>query len=281
MLRLRIVSTLIGIPILIGLLFLGKISFFILIAILSLVGLVEFNSLSRKRAHLNIPVSLLGGLGFPILALLDGEAGIGKALILLVFLALTSQIFSERKFSSFDVSLTILGPIYVSLLLSHLILLQALGKDGPYFVLMVFFGTWAGDIAAYAGGRLIGRRKLAPRISPGKTWEGVAGALAAVALYALAWAIAVASACTDSGSPPLTPMDRMFVNLDRYGNTSAASVPIALAEAVNTGRIAIGDNICIVAFGAGFTSGAATILDRSASRISRRTGSRRRPAVAR
>ena len=55
------------------------------------------------------------------------------------------------------------------------------------------------------------------------------------------------------------PMDRMFVNLDRYGNTSAASVPIALAEAVNEGRVAVGDNICIVAFGAGFTSGAATI----------------------
>jgi len=55
------------------------------------------------------------------------------------------------------------------------------------------------------------------------------------------------------------PMDRMFVNLDRYGNTSAASVPIALAEAVNEGRVAVGDRICIVAFGAGFTSGAATI----------------------
>ena len=55
------------------------------------------------------------------------------------------------------------------------------------------------------------------------------------------------------------PMERMFVNLDRYGNTSAASVPIALAEAVNSGRVAVGDNICIVAFGAGFTSGAATI----------------------
>ncbi|MEO7663852.1 MAG: beta-ketoacyl-ACP synthase III [Candidatus Limnocylindrales bacterium] len=55
------------------------------------------------------------------------------------------------------------------------------------------------------------------------------------------------------------PMERMFVNLDRYGNTSAASVPIALAEAVNEGRVKVGDNICIVAFGAGFTSGAATI----------------------
>ncbi len=55
------------------------------------------------------------------------------------------------------------------------------------------------------------------------------------------------------------PMDRMFVNLDKYGNTSAASVPIALAEAVNGGRVAVGDKVVLVAFGAGFTSGAVTI----------------------
>jgi 3-hydroxy-3-methylglutaryl CoA synthase len=55
------------------------------------------------------------------------------------------------------------------------------------------------------------------------------------------------------------PMDKMFVNLDKYGNTSAASVPIALAEAVNEGRLKVGDRVTIVAFGAGFTSGAVTI----------------------
>ncbi|HEY7936981.1 MAG TPA: beta-ketoacyl-ACP synthase III [Candidatus Limnocylindrales bacterium] len=54
-------------------------------------------------------------------------------------------------------------------------------------------------------------------------------------------------------------MDRMFVNVDRYGNTSAASIPIALAEAANSGRIKVGDRIVIVAFGAGFTSGAVAI----------------------
>jgi 3-oxoacyl-[acyl-carrier-protein] synthase-3 len=55
------------------------------------------------------------------------------------------------------------------------------------------------------------------------------------------------------------PMDRMFVNLDRYGNTSAASIPIALAEAVDSGRVQVGDRIVIVAFGAGFTSGAVAV----------------------
>ena len=46
--------------------------------------------------------------------------------------------------------------------------------------------VWIADTAAYFAGRRFGRRKLAPSISPGKTWEGVYGALAAVALYALA-----------------------------------------------------------------------------------------------
>ena len=55
------------------------------------------------------------------------------------------------------------------------------------------------------------------------------------------------------------PMDKMFVNVDQYGNTSAASVPIALSEAVDSGRIKVGDKIVFVAFGAGFTSGAAAI----------------------
>ena len=52
------------------------------------------------------------------------------------------------------------------------------------------------------------------------------------------------------------PMEKMFVNVDRYGNTSAASVGIALSEAVDTGRIKVGDKVVLVAFGAGLTSGA-------------------------
>jgi 3-oxoacyl-[acyl-carrier-protein] synthase-3 len=55
------------------------------------------------------------------------------------------------------------------------------------------------------------------------------------------------------------PMEKMFVNLDRYGNTSAASVGIALAEAVDSGRVQVGDRIVFVAFGAGFTSGAVAV----------------------
>ena len=55
------------------------------------------------------------------------------------------------------------------------------------------------------------------------------------------------------------PMDRFFVNVDRYGNTSAASIPIALDEARRAGRIKPGDLTLLVAFGAGLTYGSALI----------------------
>jgi 3-oxoacyl-[acyl-carrier-protein] synthase-3 len=55
------------------------------------------------------------------------------------------------------------------------------------------------------------------------------------------------------------PMDKMFVNLDKYGNTSAASIPIAWCEAIEQGRCRPGDTVCLVGFGAGLTWGAAIV----------------------
>jgi 3-oxoacyl-[acyl-carrier-protein] synthase-3 len=54
-------------------------------------------------------------------------------------------------------------------------------------------------------------------------------------------------------------MDKVFVNVDRYGNTSSASVPIALDEALEAGRIKEGTTVMLVAFGAGFTWGSMVV----------------------
>jgi len=62
----------------------------------------------------------------------------------------------------------------------------SLQARGPWLVLAAMAIVWIADTAAYFAGRAFGRRKLAPAISPGKTWEGVYGALAAVAVYAFA-----------------------------------------------------------------------------------------------
>ncbi len=60
----------------------------------------------------------------------------------------------------------------------------------PWLLLAIAAIVWVADIAAYFAGKAFGRHKLAPAVSPGKTWEGAAGAIAAVAVYGIALAIA-------------------------------------------------------------------------------------------
>ena len=65
--------------------------------------------------------------------------------------------------------------------------LVELRSRAPLLLLLLMSVAWISDTAAYFAGRRFGRRKLAPSISPGKTWEGVAGAVLAVSAYALLW----------------------------------------------------------------------------------------------
>ncbi len=73
----------------------------------------------------------------------------------------------------------VLVPMFVAL-----IMLYRLGSEVLLFALMI---VWAADVGAYFAGSKFGRVKLAPSISPGKTWEGVIGGLAVVVLLSLAW----------------------------------------------------------------------------------------------
>ena len=74
-------------------------------------------------------------------------------------------------------------------LLPTCLALYQLRVISPWLLLGFMATIWISDTAAYFTGRSLGKRKLAPTISPNKTWEGVAGALIAVTVYALAWTI--------------------------------------------------------------------------------------------
>jgi phosphatidate cytidylyltransferase len=91
-----------------------------------------------------------------------------------------------REHATLSMSTTILGIYWIGFALAHAVLLREL-PHGNAIVIDVLVGTFVGDTAAYFGGRMFGRRKLAPRISPNKTVEGlVIGMLAAVAAVVLA-----------------------------------------------------------------------------------------------
>lgn len=82
------------------------------------------------------------------------------------------------------------GFLYMLLGALALLWIRDRSADGFDLVLWVFLVTWATDIGAYAAGRAIGGPKLAPSVSPNKTWAGFYGGVAAASLIAGAWAVA-------------------------------------------------------------------------------------------
>jgi phosphatidate cytidylyltransferase len=73
---------------------------------------------------------------------------------------------------------------YVAFTLGVLVIMQPM-PNGPLYLLFLMLLVWCGDIAAYYVGRAVGKHKLAPRISPGKTWEGSAGSVLGAVLLGL------------------------------------------------------------------------------------------------
>ena len=82
-----------------------------------------------------------------------------------------------------------MAPIGWIILIGFWVALVQLQARSPWLLLAAMVVVWIADTAAFFSGRAFGRHKLAPSVSPGKTWEGVAGALLAVAVYAMvcAW----------------------------------------------------------------------------------------------
>ncbi|HEY5789428.1 MAG TPA: phosphatidate cytidylyltransferase [Gammaproteobacteria bacterium] len=81
--------------------------------------------------------------------------------------------------------LRLLGPLVLAPAWLALVLLHALPERGPWLMLYLLVLVWVADTAAYFSGRRWGRRKLARHVSPGKSWEGVAGGLLCSLLLAL------------------------------------------------------------------------------------------------
>lgn len=72
------------------------------------------------------------------------------------------------------------GPLYVGFLLAHAVALRGIGDGGDVgrdWLLFAMVGTFATDVGAFFTGRSVGRHRMAPNVSPGKTWEGAAGGL--------------------------------------------------------------------------------------------------------
>jgi phosphatidate cytidylyltransferase len=168
----RIVVSLIGLPIVLIPVYYGGWLLFALAAVAAAIALHEYWLLARPLAPL-APAGYIGAA----LALVGAEVGdigwlLGGALSTFLFAFALKAISEARQAATIAISGTVMGALWVGGGLAFLILLRDLPGHGRAAALSVLLAVWAGDTFAYAGGRLVGRHKMAPRTSPGKTWEG-------------------------------------------------------------------------------------------------------------
>jgi phosphatidate cytidylyltransferase len=179
----RVLVTVVGLPLVLWLVWLGGWWLTGLAIAASLVALHELYVMARSLR----PVVLAGYAG-AILALVGAEAGgvawmVGGALATLPLAFVLYGIAETRQSATVAVGTTVLGVVWIPLALGHLLLLRDVPDHGRLAVFTVLLVVFADSTAAYLVGRLLGRHRLAPAISPGKTVEGfVAGAVAAVAV---------------------------------------------------------------------------------------------------
>ncbi len=197
MLKNRIITAAWAIPLLGVIIWFGEPYFTIFIAIVGLLAAVEFFRLIKgiKAQALTVfgiiwTILLIvirnPGLHDWLAPYVDTELLVPAIITLGMAVSLILLLTRKQKHNAFiDWAWTFAGILYVGWLLSYSVALRGLDA-GRSWVFLAIFATFGSDSAAYVIGKTIGKHKLAPNISPGKTWEGsIAGLVGAVAVSLL------------------------------------------------------------------------------------------------
>jgi len=205
----RLVSSFIGIPLLLVLVFLEihprlpGILFASALALVALLGAGEyFRALRLRHFRPSAYVGYLAILILQVAAFGSGQGVLGELLPLflaaMVIATLVHQVARRESEPLANTGVTLLGVVYVGWMISYLIRLRSFPGSiapapfpetpkGAWVVLYVFAVTWITDTGAYFVGSRFGRTKLAPRLSPNKTVEGAVGGLLFAAAMSMGW----------------------------------------------------------------------------------------------
>lgn len=154
----------------------------------SLVGLFEFYNALKGRIK---PIATVGAIETFIYYMLIMFMGYNSRAFFVTFILFLLALFSilvirYPKYNVIDLSCTLFGVLYVPVLLSIIYAIR-MGNSGQYLVWFIFLSAWGSDTFAYFVGRLLGKRKMAPKISPKKTVEGLFGGIIGAIVVSLAF----------------------------------------------------------------------------------------------
>ena len=190
MLRTRLITAAVLIPLVAWLIYLGGLPFFALVWVLATIAEIEFSRLLGCQGFQ--PVHLFG-LILVWLFLLDANSPswdlLRQGLAGILLLSISWQVLRYPASKMEDWTGAISSGVYIGICASYLLRLRSLPADGLWWTLTVVPVALVADSAAYVAGTTWGRRKLAPRLSSGKTLEGYAAGILASALVggALGW----------------------------------------------------------------------------------------------
>lgn len=207
MLRERIAIGLLLLPLLLWVIGSGGILYLIGMLLVLTLAAAEFAALFRSAGQR--PATPLILIGVLLLTLQRGLLGFEHAPLLITALVLMAMTWHLVDFecgaprSGTDFALTITAILYLGWIGSYLVSLRSL-EDGAWWVMLALPAVWFADSGAYFVGRALGKRKLAPRLSPKKTWEGYLAGIffggLLTAGFASIWQIAAANPAINPGS---------------------------------------------------------------------------------
>lgn len=172
-----------GIPFLLGIMYMGGWYWQGFIMLLTAAALMEFLVMMQRKGMHPMWLSTYV-LAFILLFrtfLSQYLPGLVAAALLLMVL---TMIFDYPRTNLADISMNLFAAVYTGFLLSFALAL-GIGEQSFVILLMVFILTWASDVGGYAFGHIYGKHKLAPQLSPAKTREGAAGAFIMAVVAAL------------------------------------------------------------------------------------------------
>ncbi len=166
-------AVLLGAVVLIALFFGGVWSLALVTSVIAVLAVLEFFAIVRRERRL--PSEIIGVTAvaaMPFAAAGYGAIGLTAALGILVISAFFWHVMI-RQIRIADTGVTMFGAVYVGFTLSHLVLIREF-DGGMWLAFAMIVSIWVNDSFAYLVGSAIGRHKMAPRISPKKSWEGFA-----------------------------------------------------------------------------------------------------------